>query len=81
MTLPDKFSGFLWNSDNLGEVRIDFFSEIESCIDEIQYQVTKTGNLKNKQTNQDFETHSLAKYRHSETPSYKKTRLRDAHNR
>ena len=36
-----RFSSFLWNSNNLGEVRIDFFSEIESCINEIQYQVTK----------------------------------------
>ena len=67
-----KFSSFLWNSDNLGEVRINFFSEIESCINEIQYQVTKRRHLKNKQRNQDFETLSLAKIRDSETPSYKK---------
>ena len=35
MTL--QFSSFLWNSDNLGEVRVAFFSEIESCFNELQY--------------------------------------------
>ena len=29
-----SFLAFLWNSDNLGEVSIDFFSEIESCVNE-----------------------------------------------
>ena len=56
-----------------------FFSEIESCINEIQYQVTKRCHLKSKQTNhdQEFETLNLAKSRDSETPSCKKMRLRD----
>ena len=70
----------------LGEVKIDFFSKIESCFNEIQYQATKRRHY--KQTNRDLETLSLAKSRDSETPSYKqrecethitaiKTRLRD----
>ena len=67
------FSGFLWNSDNLGEVRIDFHvSEIESCFNEIQYQLTRRRHLKNKQVNREFGTLGLAKNRDSETPSYKK---------
>ena len=35
----------------LGEVRIDFFSEIESCLNEIQHQVTKRRNFQ-KLTNE-----------------------------
>ena len=35
-----NFLSSLWNSNNLGEVRVDFFSEIESCFNEIQYQET-----------------------------------------
>ena len=31
-----KFSSFLWNSDNLGEVRIDFFSEIPLVLQKIE---------------------------------------------
>ena len=46
-----KFSSFLWNSDTfIGEVKIDFSSEIESCFNEIQYQETRRQDLK-KQTN------------------------------
>ena len=48
---------------HLGEVRIDFFSKIESCFNEIQYQATKRRHC--KQTNRDLETLSLAKV---ETP-------------
>ena len=59
-------ASFLWNSDNLGEVRIEFFSEIE-----IQYRVTRSCHFKtNRQTNREF--YSLAKIRDSETPWYKK---------
>ena len=48
-----KFSNFLWNSDNLGEVSIDFFSEIESCFNETRYRVTRRRHFKtNKQTNE-----------------------------
>ena len=69
---------------------MNFFSEIESCVTEIQYQVTRRRHFK-KNTNQRIGTSrplNIAKNRDSETPSYKKrdcethitaqkTRLRD----
>ena len=42
---------FSFSNSFLGEVRIDFFSEIESCFTEIQHQVTKRRYFK-KQTNE-----------------------------
>ena len=41
-----QFCSFLLNSDNLGEVRIDFFSEIKSYFNEFQYQVTRKRHKK-----------------------------------
>ena len=59
----------MWNSDNLEEFRS---SEIETHFNEIQYQVTRRRHFKDKQTNRDFGTLSLAKNRDSEKPSNKK---------
>ena len=36
-----SFQAFLWNSDNLGEIRTDWFLEIASCFNETQYRVTR----------------------------------------
>ena len=50
-----QFCSFLWNSDNLREV-IVFFSEMESCFNELQYQVTRKRHWKeNKKTNRDLD--------------------------
>ena len=63
-----KFASLMWNSHNLGEVRTDFFSEIESCFNEIQYRVTR------RQTNESGlrDPYLSCKNQDSETPSCKK---------
>ena len=74
-----KFSGFLWNSDTLGEVSIDFFSEIESCFNETPYRVTRRRHFKtNKQTN---ESGLEDPYSSKKSRLVQNTRLRDAYNR
>ena len=71
MTL--QFSSFLWNSENLREGRIAFFSETETCLNEIQYHVTRRRHFK-KQANESGlrDPYLSCKNQDSETPSCKK---------
>ena len=61
--------------DNLGDVEVYFFSEIESCFNEIQYQLTRRHRF--LKVNKRIETSRLLAFQKIETPKDVRIKKRD----